>query len=174
VLISTPGRPKAPGREHGLPLLRSCGYSSPRPFPRLSNVERVPRTFGKLLFVEAPSVSYWCGLIERRRPDTRSQSGHFRSHDRSYWRRSGQHSVVESRNRARRAGFYGHTGDAQFFCPFLSGFAFSSGLNLSGRRHPMAGLTLLILPRVAHPYQYQAPLYQIAPPVCGEEIPQSA
>jgi hypothetical protein len=64
VLLSTPGGPKAPGREHELPLLRSCGYSSPRPFPRLSNVERVPRTFGKLLFVEA-LLSLTCGLIER-------------------------------------------------------------------------------------------------------------
>src|SRR5258708_195627 len=69
MLISTPGGPKAPGREHGLPLLRSCGYSSPVPFRGSANVERVPRTFGNLLLVEA-FVRYSCGQIVRRLADT--------------------------------------------------------------------------------------------------------
>jgi hypothetical protein len=41
----------------------------PVPFRGSANVERVPRTFGNLLFVEA-SGPYSCGLIERGRVDT--------------------------------------------------------------------------------------------------------
>ena len=70
VLMSTPGAPKAPGREHGLPLLRSCGYSSPRPFPRLCQRGEGSTDIWEFVVCRGPSVSYSCGLIERRRADT--------------------------------------------------------------------------------------------------------
>ncbi len=41
----------------------------PVPFRGSANVERFPRTFGNLLFVEA-FVRYSCGLIVRRRANT--------------------------------------------------------------------------------------------------------
>jgi hypothetical protein len=162
-------RTESAGMRTRLPVWRSCGNSSPHPLPRLCNVERVPRTFGNLLLVEA-SGPYSCGLVDRRGTDTPV----------AQWARHpgridcSSDSAVESRIEPEGQDFLDIQEMPSFFCPFLSGFAFSSGLNLSGRRPSKCGLSLLILPRVAHPYLYQAPQYRIAPLVCGEEILQSA
>ena len=67
--VSTPGGPKAPGRELDCPLCVPAAIRVPVPFRGSANGERVPRTFGNLLFVEALGP-YSCGLIERRRADT--------------------------------------------------------------------------------------------------------
>ena len=67
--VSTPGGPKAPGREPDFRFCVPAAIRVPVPFRGSANGERVPRTFGNLLFVEALGP-YSCGLIERRRADT--------------------------------------------------------------------------------------------------------
>jgi len=133
----------------------------------LPMVERFPRTFRNLLFVEA-FVRYSGGLIVRRRADTPAaeRAGDPGSVDRT------SDSAVESRVEPEGQDLLDIQDMPRVSAP--SCLDSLSGLNLSDRRPGNCGLTLRILPRVAHPYLYQAPQYQIAPRVCGEEILQPA
>jgi len=68
MFVSTPGGPKAPGREHGLPLLCCSGYSSPRPFPRLCQRGEGSTDIYEFFGLSRPGPLFvWANWAETRR-----------------------------------------------------------------------------------------------------------